>query len=340
MPKNNESTLEIPITLNPELSVEGLKEQIEEMKKALQLEQTGEMFRKVEGDWGDKRVKEAADWFEKIKEASGLTKDNIEEVEKKLQQIGQEAKKITGKDRFKSLGKGISGGLSDSILQNNEVLAALKKGPEGFGNLIGQKIYGALKSGADYLAKVFDDFNEIVQNSYLTNATTRRNAFSYGMTSAESFGFEKAKGLLNIQNTEDLMYMNDFQSKKFRELMSKYTEQYSKLYEQGFFDKMLEFQIAQEDFKFNFEMKVMELFMQNKDLIINALDAILDIANWVMSILPNVSGTSDSIINEINSKKISVDTTFNISGDVNKQMLINAGQQTVGLMEEQIYNLP
>lgn len=175
------------------------------------------------------------------------------------------------------------------------------------GNLKSQflnKISGLAQSFLQSIDNLFKDawseLGTMLQSSLLSNANTRENAFNYGFSASESYGFDKAKQMLGIQSEEDLWYMNDTQRNKFQEIMTKYSEKYEKLYDSGFFDKYLEFQIEMEEFKLDMQMEIIEFFMENKntikkflELMMDGMEFLVNALSWLMDFFGGSEQTSD-----------------------------------------------
>lgn len=223
---------------------------------------------------------------------------------------------------------------------NTTVTGPFKQSTEVMiGNLKTQFVDGVSKIASDFLSsigKLFKDawkeLDTMLQSSLLTNSNTRQNAFTYGFDASESYGFDKAKEMLNIQNEEDLFYMDDTQQNKFQEIMTKYSEKYDKLYDSGFFDKYLEFQIEMKEFKLDMQMEIIEFFMDNKDTIkkfmeltMSAMEFIVEALGWLMNNLGGPSETSDEnklsnindIINSYSSNNSTVTQSFNNNNTFN-----------------------
>lgn len=113
----------------------------------------------------------------------------------------------------------------------------------------------------------WSELNSMMQSSFLTNSTTRQNAFTYGLNAAQSYGFEQAKSMLGIQSEEDMWYMNNQQREQFQRIMTKYAERYERLADSGFFEKMLDYQIEMQEFQQDVKLEIVEFFMNNKELI-------------------------------------------------------------------------
>ena len=179
-----------------------------------------------------------------------------------------------------------------------------------------------LSSISDLFKEAWDELDTMLQSSLLSNVNTRENIFSYGFSASESYGFDKAKQMLGIQSEEDLMYMNDAQKLKFEEVMTKYSEKYAALYDSGFFDKYLDFQIEMEEFKLDMQMEIIEFFMENKDTIkkfmefsMSAMEFIVEALSWLMDFFDRSKQTADEVklsnINDIISSYTSNSTIVN-----------------------------
>ena len=211
---------------------------------------------------------------------------------------------------------------------------------------VGSKLRNAFTSGANILKSTLNlswmtlqqvltnaigEMKNMLQSSLLTNAKTRENVFTYGMSASESYGFEKAKDLLNISSDSDLMYMNSQQSQLFRESMKKYADKYAELYDKGYFEEMLQFQVEMDMFKQDVELALVRMFLDNKDTIISGFHALLTIAEKMTAILDwmgaRQSATASDVLNNYSTKSISVDTTFNITGQISKEDATNIGTQ-------------
>lgn len=191
-----------------------------------------------------------------------------------------------------------------------------------------------LSSIGNLFKEAWAELDTMLQSSLLSNVNTRENAFSYGFSASESYGFDKAKQMLGIQSEEDLMYMNATQKLKFEEVMTKYSEKYDALYDSGFFDKYLEFQIEMEEFKLDMQMEIIEFFMENKgtikkfmELSMKAMEFIVEALGWLMDFFGGAEQTTGedklSNINDIIGSYTSNST--NINQNFNNNNTFNGG---------------
>lgn len=188
-----------------------------------------------------------------------------------------------------------------------------QKGMDVFiGNLKTQvinKLSNIAKSLLSGIANVFkeawQELGDMVNQSFLTNSTYRNNAFTYGMSASESYGFEQAKSMMGLSE-DDLYYMNDYQQEKFREIMTKYAERYEELYDSGFFEDYLDYQIEMQEFKQDMEMEIIEFFMDNKDtikqfmeLVMSAMEFLVDTVGAILDFFTGDQTSDKEKLNEI-----------------------------------------
>lgn len=128
------------------------------------------------------------------------------------------------------------------------------------------------------------EIEDIASFSRLTNENTRELAFNYGLTGGQAYGYEQAQKMLGF-GLEEMPYASEYERNKFQEVMEKYAERYNELYDQGFFDEYLDFQIEWQEFKQDFLMEFVKIIMDNKEIIIGAMHAIISILGVVMDIL-------------------------------------------------------
>lgn len=213
-----------------------------------------------------------------------------------------------------------------------------------------------LQSLANVFKEAWKEMGDMVDQSFLTNSTTRSNAFTYGFSAAESYGFEQAKAMLGINSEEDLWYMNDYQKSKFQEIMTKYAERYQKLYDSGFFEQYLDFQIEMQEFQQDMKMEIIEFFMDNKDTIktfmelgIDAMEFVIESLGTIVKLL-DTDGTSDqerldnieSIISSYQNdnrvtNNVNVNTNANFSGTTDSQKDYYMNMMNAASMEAKRY---
>lgn len=206
------------------------------------------------------------------------------------------------------------------------------------------------KTSIDEFAKIvnaaLDELDNMLEFSQLSSAKTREYAFGYGMSSSQAYGFEKAMNLVGLSSEEDLWYMNPQEQRQFYEAMTKYSERYSQLYDQGFFETLQEYQYEMEEFKLDMQLEVIEFFMNNKDTIMTVLKFLMSAGEFIVQALgwivdffnmnersssQRAADTMDIINSHSTTNKqtnVKIDNTFNNVASSDQTWLANAGAMT------------
>lgn len=242
----------------------------------------------------------------------------------------------------KSFAEEFSKGFNDSIKSKFKVFDITDGKAVGaaLGGAAGAAILKAGQAFVDLIKKSWEELDNMVQYSMLSNAETRRLAFNYGFSGSQAYGYQKAMDIMGFESEEDLMFANNSQREKFQELMNKYNEKYTGLYDSGFFEDYMEFQYEMEDMKQELMGEVVGFFIENKDTIKAVMNALLKLAesgiNGFGRIIEyfnsgaSVASNSDIIRNysSSNSTTIKIDNTFNGVNSSDQSWLANAGQMT------------
>lgn len=183
------------------------------------------------------------------------------------------------------------------------------------------------------LTNTLDDFSKIVSDaikelstvldySQLSSSNTRSLAFGYGFSSSEAYAWDKALKAVGLFSEEDLFYANQQEMSQFRKAFTKYSEQYTKLYDSGFFEELQNYQFEMRDFKNEMTLELMKFFVDNKDTIMAAMRGLIKLSEFVVNALgailsklhigSNIASTADIISNYSNSSSsIRINNTFN-----------------------------
>lgn len=199
-----------------------------------------------------------------------------------------------------------------------------------------------VKSISDAFKNSIDEMKNMLEFSQLSSSKTREYAFNYGFSSSEAYGYEKALKLVGLESEEDLYYANNQELKQFRQAFEKYSNYYNKLYDEGFFEKLQEYQFEMEDFKLEMQMEIIDFFLQNKDLIKSGMTALMNIAKTLLSIADFLLGSHEeanralttseilSSYNNVNnsSTNVNVNNNFNGVGSSDESSLADLGSLT------------
>lgn len=236
--------------------------------------------------------------------------------------------------------KSFKDALSQSMFKGAK-LDLWSKAGDALGSGIKKAGSWALDKLENVLADALDEMDELLRYSLMTDSEVRERKFTYGFSSAQAYGFDKALSMLNISE-DDLMYMNPQQSEKFREAFTKYTDKYNQLADSGFFEKQLEYQIEMNEFKEDMKLEVVGFLMENKDLIKDVLTfgmQFMEIGikafGWLINSFGQSAGRigqadAASVLSNYNTKtnNVQITNTFNGIGAKDKTWLANAGQMS------------
>ena len=189
------------------------------------------------------------------------------------------------------------------------------------------------------IKKSWEDLGNMIKYSQLTDSSIRETKFTYGFSDAQTYGFTQALNLLGIKE-EDLFFMNSSQWAKFSEKFNEYTERYQKIYDSGFYDDLQNFNWGMQEFEEDIKYTIMKFFVDNKDLIVTGLHALIDLTNATVSALSNIltyltpekeasAAERASAISQIlnnqkySSTKVNMNNTFNNTNATQNSEIIN-----------------
>lgn len=169
-------------------------------------------------------------------------------------------------------------------------------------------------------------------SSLITNASARNLRLRYGLSASQAYAFDKTTSIMGLQNgdlNENLAYMTADQRQLFADLTSKYETWYTKLDSSGVFRNIQEMRLDFAMFKEEMSVEIMQFVADNKETILGALKAALQIAELITKITAwlgtfghmfgaNTSAVSDNYNNNYNTSKtlhMSVSNYINGAGD-------------------------
>ena len=345
------SEYDVKAIANELKEIETLKNQISSIENMLG------MISDVDSEIINRTRDELEKELEKLKkQLKDRQRANPEDVEAEKQK-----RKDLQKEILSSIGDGFSS-FGDALSEtDNELGKTFGKFMSGTGELfenaselfkgnfdsLNDILVSALESLGSLLASGFDELENILNFSQLSDANTRDLMMRYGFSNSEAYGYTKAMGALGFESEEDLMYANQQELELFRKSFEKYSGKYNELYNSGMFDSMQEFNTQMEEFKEDVKLEVVDFFMNNQDTIRAAMKGIISLAEFAITALGKIvqwlnpdARTSDSqraantasIISNysnINSgTNVSIDNTFNNVAKSDQTWLAHAGQLT------------
>lgn len=276
--------------------------------------------------------------------SSDDAKENVKQLTALLDKLKEERKKFTGEDEDTDEDK-FEGFGGDGFFASS---AKGKKGIKYWGLQQLKKLFDSFIEGIkNTFDNALDEMDSILSYSQLTDSQIREQAFSYGFNPAQNYAYSKTAELLGISSFEDLAFMNNQQRQKFYEKFNEYNEQYTSLFDSGYFEEMQEFKWEMAEFKEDMTYDFMHWMMDNRDTLMNFMSVIASAAEttvealgWIVDYFGNRSErstssrsatTADIIRNNSVSNKntnVKIDNTFNNVDSSDKAWVARSEQMT------------
>ena len=152
---------------------------------------------------------------------------------------------------------------------------------------VATKTVNEIKKISAKFLKEFQKVQDLVDYSRLSNQAVREQAFEFGFSPAENYAYTQAMDVMGLSSFEDLYFLTENQWTRFNNNFEKFQERYTKLYDEGFFDAVEDFnyQMAEweEDLKYTFLQFVVdnkEDVMDLLDLVENILETTVKMTSW------------------------------------------------------------
>ena len=152
---------------------------------------------------------------------------------------------------------------------------------------VATKTVNEIKKISAKFLKEFQKVQDLVDYSRLSNPAVREQAFEFGFSPAENYAYTQAMDVMGLSSFEDLYFLTEKQWTRFNNNFEKFQERYTKLYDEGFFDAVEDFnyQMAEweEDLKYTFLQFVVdnkEDVMDLLDLVENILETTVKMTSW------------------------------------------------------------
>lgn len=146
-----------------------------------------------------------------------------------------------------------------------------------------------IKKISDKVINVLEKVQNVVDYSRLSNLAVREQAFEFGFSPAENYAYAQTMDVMGLSSFEDLYFLTESQWTRFNNNFEEFQERYTKLYDEGFFDAVEDFnyQIAEweEEMKYEF----LQFLVNNKENVIdlidigeNILELVVKITSWLV----------------------------------------------------------
>lgn len=302
------------LNLVDDKSAESLQKQLSEK---LVVESSLKQLKDLQREWGKLGTGEGAKAVQNLQEAIQA----LEEAQG-LKQEGEPEEKST----WKKIWEGVT----------DDLPSKLKSISKGFQKFL-EKHQLDLKS---LLKNAWGELETIMEFGKLSNRETRDLAFEYGFSSSQAYGYTKALKTTGLSSMEDLAFAKTAEKERFFEAFEKYSERYSQLYDDGFFEDMEEYNFEMAQFQEDMNLEIARFFMDNKELIQLGMRSLISLASfvtkslgWVVNLLngnPRIGGWTDTATqynNTNNSRKTDIKfyNNFNNVSKSDESWLSNAG---------------
>lgn len=167
-------------------------------------------------------------------------------------------------------------------------------------------------------------------SSLFFNREALEQQLQWGTSASQTYGLTKAMNILGFSDIEDLMYANEEQRKALNKLTEKFSSYYDDMEASGFFQEYQEYSLQMEEFKMQFERSVAQFFINNKNTIIKVMDTSLQFMQWLMDVLGDLFGNTNTRSEEARAAAASdiikqYSTTNNVTKSVNYSPNYNVG---------------
>ena len=161
---------------------------------------------------------------------------------------------------------------------------------------IAEKALKKLKEIAD---DSVDELHNVIDYSRLSNKDVREQAFEFGFSPAENYAYSKAMDVMGLSGFEDLYFLTEKQWKRFNDNFEKFSERYSNLYDEGFFESVEDYNYRLAEWEEEIKYEFLEFFVDNKELIMGSLDVLTELLGYVTAatrwLLKTFGGTSQDL---------------------------------------------
>ena len=157
----------------------------------------------------------------------------------------------------------------------------------------------ALKELKEIVDDSVDELHNVIDYSRLSNKDVREQAFEFGFSPAENYAYSKAMDVMGLSGFEDLYFLTEKQWKRFNDNFEKFSERYSNLYDEGFFESVEDYNYRLAEWEEEIKYEFLEFFVDNKELIMGGLDVLTELLGYVTAatrwLLKTFGGTSQDL---------------------------------------------
>ena len=142
---------------------------------------------------------------------------------------------------------------------------------------VATKTVNEIKKISAKFLKEFQKVQDLVDYSRLSNQAVREQAFEFGFSPAENYAYTQAMDVMGLSSFEDLYFLTEKQWTRFNNNFEKFQERYTKLYDEGFFDAVEDFNYQMAEWEEDLKYTFLQFVVDNKEDVMDLLDLVENI---------------------------------------------------------------
>ena len=276
------------------------------------------------------------------------------ELQKEYNDDMTKIKPSQGKDSVKGVKAGLSAdfkGIADKYKPSTAVENFKKKSDGTSYNTVGgaaagkladfatEKFKQAIKKIGEFFVSTFKEafasLSEMAKSdagtTLFSSSTQRTQQLEFGLTGSQNYAMTKAMSMLNMQSTNDLLWMNEKQSAAYSKLTTILQAQYDKLESSGILATAQEVQLDISMMKLQFQNSVYQFIAAHKNQIVAVMDAamkfmsgMLEFAGWIIDGIAAMWGNNGYSSADILSTSSTSNSNTTNNSDNSKNVTTNA----------------
>ena len=142
---------------------------------------------------------------------------------------------------------------------------------------VATKTVNEIKKISAKFLKEFQKVQDLVDYSRLSNQAVREQAFEFGFSPAENYAYTQTMDVMGLSSFEDLYFLTENQWTRFNNNFEKFQERYTKLYDEGFFDAVEDFNYQMAEWEEDLKYTFLQFVVDNKEDVMDLLDLVENI---------------------------------------------------------------
>ena len=139
---------------------------------------------------------------------------------------------------------------------------------------VATKTVNEIKKISAKFLKELEKVQDLVDYSRLSNQAVREQAFEFGFSPAENYAYTQAMDVMGLSSFEDLYFLTEKQWTRFNNNFEKFQERYIRLYDEGFFDAVEDFNYQMAEWEEDLKYTFLQFVVDNKEDVMDLLDLV------------------------------------------------------------------